>query len=69
MDNGIFGLATYLALRKTETKYIETKKGRTTLEELVKFYEALPEEPPEVKSVLKRDNVKTRKHTNKGEIK
>lgn len=47
MDNGIFGLAMYNALKRDDirpTSYIETKKGRVTLEDLVKFYEEHTEE-------------------------
>lgn len=50
MDNGIFGLAMYGALKRDDTNYIETKKGRVTLEDLVKFYEEHVEEKDERKS-------------------
>lgn len=78
MDNGIFGLAMYGALKRDATvNYIETKKGKVTLAELVAFYEEHVEEHTderkpakktelqeqrEVESVPKTKNVKTRKH-------
>lgn len=75
MDNGIFGLAAYSALRRADTNYIKTKKGLVTLEDLVKFYEEHTEEKderkseketklseqPKVESVPKTKNGRTRK--------
>lgn len=72
MDNGIFGLAMYGALKRDDTNYIETKKGKVTLAELVKFYEEHIDErkseketklseQPKVESVPKKTDVKTRK--------
>lgn len=72
MDNGIFGLAMYGALKRDDTNYIETKKGRVTLAELVKFYEEHIDErkseketklseQPKVESVPKTKNGRTRK--------
>lgn len=49
MDNGIFGLAMYGALKRDDVNYIETKKGLVTLAELVAFYENFSEQPQEVK--------------------
>lgn len=75
MDNGIFGLAMYGALKRDDVNYIETKKGRVTLAELVSFYEEHVEEhnergteketqlqkQREVESVPKTKNGRTKK--------
>lgn len=62
MDNGIFGLAMYGALKRDDTHYIETKKGRVTLEELVAFYEKHLEEHSE--RGTEKENAGKRKRRN-----
>lgn len=56
MDNGIFGLAMYGALKRDEdtNHFVETKKGLVTLEDLVKFYETHIEEKETSKETVKR---------------
>lgn len=58
MDNGIFGLAMYSALKRDDTRptnsFVETKKGLVTIEDLVKFYEEHTEEKDERESEEKK---------------
>lgn len=77
MDNGIFGLAMYNALKRDDrpNSFVETKKGLVTLEDLVKFYEEHTEEKDErnpeekaklskqskVESISEKENARTGK--------
>lgn len=61
MDNGIFGLAAYSALKRADVNYIKTKKGLVTLEDLVTFYENFSEQPQDVKEKKSEKRPRKRK--------